>query len=101
MASFGSRSNPYIVGQIVLKNITLNLLDFKHKNINDILQNISDSDGQVKVNYDIDKTTKITKIEIEMKQNLKYLSIGPTIANGIMLPHLDLCGNNISFFQEQ
>ena len=35
-----------------------------------------------------------------MKEGLQYLSIGHTIANGIILPHLDLFGNNFSFFQE-
>ena len=34
-----------------------------------------------------------------MKEGLTYLSIGQTIANGIMLPHLDLFGNNFSFLR--
>lgn len=61
----------------------------------DILKNILDHDGQVKVNYSKDKKTKI---KILMKESLQYLSIGHTIANGTMLPHLDLFGNNLSFF---
>ena len=36
-----------------------------------------------------------------MRDGFKYLSIGHTIANGIMLPHLDMFGNNFSFFQEK
>ena len=34
-----------------------------------------------------------------MKKGLQYLSIGQTIANGIILPHLDLFGNNFSFLK--
>ena len=35
-----------------------------------------------------------------MKEGLQYLSIGHTIANGIILPHLDLFGNNFSLFKD-
>ena len=63
----------------------------------DLLQCASNEE-KIEVNYKIDKETQI---KIKMKEGLKYLSIGHTIANGIMLPHLDLFGNNFSFFQER
>ena len=76
------------------KEIKLNLLDFKKKYIKDINR----ADGQVEVSYNLEKKTDI---KIKMNEGCKYLSIGQTIANGIMLPHLDLFGNNFSFFQEK
>ena len=75
-----------------------NILDFKQKYIMDQLQCPSYEEN-IQVKYTIEN--KATNIKIKMKEGLQYLSIGHTIANGIMLPHLDLFGNNFSFFQEK
>ena len=78
------------------KEIKLNLLDFK----NQYIKGIQRAEGQVQVGYQFGNKNEI-KIKIHMKEGLTYFSIGQTIANGIMLPHLDLFGNNFSFLRQK
>ena len=60
ISSYGGFSSPYYYDSIMLwKDITLKLLDFKNKDIKDILKNNSYDEGKVKVEYPIDNNTKI------------------------------------------